>query len=169
MGLWVFGYGSLLWDPGFVPVAQHRAVLRDYHRSFCMLSIHHRGTTQNPGLVLALDAQPGAQCTGVAFQVAPDAVAYSFNEPDRLARAVSTVIVRELMPATEIVAWLESFAKPGSMEKWSDAFGTPAGMAQLHNTKLFLRAMSDQLDGEDVDAAVADTLAQLVQGFTGLI
>lgn len=73
MGLWVFGYGSLLWDPGFVPVARHRAVLRDYHRSFCMLSIHHRGTKQNPGLVLALDAQPGAQCTGVAFQVAPDA------------------------------------------------------------------------------------------------
>lgn len=69
MALWVFGYGSLLWDPGFDPAETRRAVLRDYHRSFCMLSIHHRGTEEDPGLVLALDADPGAQCTGVAFRV----------------------------------------------------------------------------------------------------
>ncbi|MEO0930787.1 MAG: gamma-glutamylcyclotransferase, partial [Pseudomonadota bacterium] len=41
----------------------------DYHRSFCMLSIHHRGSEEDPGLVLALDKDPGGQCTGVAFQV----------------------------------------------------------------------------------------------------
>ena len=69
MAFWVFGYGSLLWNPGFTPVAQVKARLADYHRSFCMLSIHHRGTEENPGLVLALDKQAGAQCTGVAFQV----------------------------------------------------------------------------------------------------
>ena len=70
MALWVFGYGSLLWNPGFVPVRQVKARLPDYHRSFCMLSIHHRGTEDDPGLVLALDTQEGGQCTGVAFQVA---------------------------------------------------------------------------------------------------
>lgn len=70
--MWVFGYGSLLWNPGFSPVATRRAVLRDYHRSFCMLSIHHRGTVEKPGLVLALDETAGATCTGVAFQVAQD-------------------------------------------------------------------------------------------------
>ena len=69
MALWVFGYGSLLWNPGFVPAESCRAVLRDYHRSFCMLSIHHRGTDDVPGLVLALDADNGGQCTGVAFRV----------------------------------------------------------------------------------------------------
>lgn len=69
MALWVFGYGSLLWNPGFEPVEKRRAVLKDYHRSFCMLSIHHRGTEAEPGLVLALDTAPGQQCTGVAFRV----------------------------------------------------------------------------------------------------
>ena len=71
MALWVFGYGSLLWDPGFTPVRRVKARLHDYHRSFCMLSIHHRGTEDDPGLVLALDKQAGGQCTGVAFEV-PD-------------------------------------------------------------------------------------------------
>jgi cation transport protein ChaC len=70
MALWVFGYGSLLWDPGFVPVRKVKACLHGYHRSFCMLSIHHRGTDDDPGLVLALDTQTEGRCTGVAFQVA---------------------------------------------------------------------------------------------------
>jgi cation transport protein ChaC len=69
MAFWVFGYGSLLWNPGFMPARKVKARLHDYHRSFCMLSIHHRGSEQDPGLVLALDTQPGGQCTGVAFQV----------------------------------------------------------------------------------------------------
>lgn len=68
--MWVFGYGSLLWNPGFTPAETATAVLRGYHRSFCMLSIHHRGTVEEPGLVLALDAAKDAQCTGVAFRVA---------------------------------------------------------------------------------------------------
>lgn len=73
--LWVFGYGSLIWHPGF-PVADRQiARLRDYHRSFCMRSIHHRGTESEPGLVLALDEAPGAACEGVAFRVEPGAEA----------------------------------------------------------------------------------------------
>ena len=54
--MWVFGYGSLLWNPGFEPIEKMRADLPGYRRSFCMLSIHHRGTPEDPGLVLALDA-----------------------------------------------------------------------------------------------------------------
>ncbi len=70
--LWVFGYGSLLWDPGF-PVAETRvARLHDWRRSFCMSSIHHRGTRDAPGLVLALDHAPGAACHGIAFRVDAD-------------------------------------------------------------------------------------------------
>lgn len=72
MAFWVFGYGSLLWNPGFTPARTVKACLQDYHRSFCMLSIHHRGSEEDPGLVLALDTQPGGRCTGVAFQVAED-------------------------------------------------------------------------------------------------
>lgn len=67
--LWVFGYASLIWDPGF-PVAERTlARLDGYSRSFCMWSIHHRGTEQDPGLVLALDECVDASCQGVAFRV----------------------------------------------------------------------------------------------------
>ena len=73
--LWVFGYGSLIWDPGF-PVAERRiGRVQGWHRSFCMRSIHHRGTVEQPGLVLALDAAEGASCQGVVFRVAPGAEA----------------------------------------------------------------------------------------------
>lgn len=70
MDLWVFGYGSLLWDPGFTPAERVPAALDHWHRSFCMLSIHHRGTDAEPGLVLALDAMTGAICRGAALRVA---------------------------------------------------------------------------------------------------
>jgi len=68
--LWVFGYGSLLWNPGFEPAEAMTATLAGYRRSFCMLSIHHRGTEEQPGLVLALD-EGDDSCIGVAFRVAP--------------------------------------------------------------------------------------------------
>ncbi|MBF9059230.1 gamma-glutamylcyclotransferase [Rhodobacterales bacterium HKCCSP123] len=70
--LWVFGYGSLLWNPGFPVVETRVARLHDWHRSFCMSSIHHRGTPERPGLVLALDHAPGAVCHGLAFRVASE-------------------------------------------------------------------------------------------------
>ena len=70
-GFWVFGYGSLVWQPGFAFEDRQIARLDGYARSFCMWSIHHRGTVENPGLVLALDAKEGAFCDGVAFWVSP--------------------------------------------------------------------------------------------------
>jgi cation transport protein ChaC len=70
---WVFGYGSLIWNPEF-PVAERRiARAQGWRRSFCMRSIHHRGSVAAPGLVLALDAAPHAHCDGVAFRVAAGA------------------------------------------------------------------------------------------------
>ena len=68
--LWIFGYGSLIWNPGFAHSAARIATLSGYRRTFCMRSIHHRGTPARPGLVLALDAEPGAECRGLAFRVA---------------------------------------------------------------------------------------------------
>ncbi len=67
--LWVFGYGSLIWNPGFEWAEQVVARAPGYARSFCMWSIHHRGTPEHPGLVLALDEAPGSDCQGVAFRV----------------------------------------------------------------------------------------------------
>lgn len=70
MALWVFGYASLLWNPGFEVAEQRKARLHHYARSFCMYSIHHRGTEAEPGLVLALDAQQDAYCDGLALRAA---------------------------------------------------------------------------------------------------
>lgn len=64
---WVFGYGSLMWRPGFAHTRAERAVLSGWHRSFCIYSTNHRGSTDRPGLVLGLDR--GGQCEGVAYLV----------------------------------------------------------------------------------------------------
>lgn len=69
--LWVFGYGSLMWEPGFPFAEAHHASLPGYHREFCIYSVHYRGTAQRPGLVLGLDR--GGLCEGIAYRVdAPD-------------------------------------------------------------------------------------------------
>ena len=67
--VWVFGYGSLMWNPGFEHEEREIARLDGFSRSFCMHSIHHRGTPEEPGLVLALDRVEEARCEGVAFKV----------------------------------------------------------------------------------------------------
>jgi len=65
--LWVFGYGSLMWNPEFPYVERRQALLRGYHRRFCVYSHRYRGTPDRPGLVLGLDR--GGSCRGIAFRV----------------------------------------------------------------------------------------------------
>jgi len=91
--LWVFGYGSLMWRPGFRHVERAPALLRGAHRALCVYSVRHRGTTERPGLVLGLDH--GGSCHGFAFRVAagdvPETYAY-LTEREQMNR-----VYREVM------------------------------------------------------------------------
>lgn len=75
---WVFGYGSLMWDPGFPYEERQPALLRGWHRAFSLISHESWGSADAPGLVLAL--HPGGACRGMAFRVSsadwPEARAY---------------------------------------------------------------------------------------------
>ena len=77
-GRWVFGYGSLMWRPGFAFVERQAAVLHGRRRAFCIYSVHHRGTPERKGLVLGL--APGGAVRGAAYRVAeadwPEVYAY---------------------------------------------------------------------------------------------
>jgi cation transport protein ChaC len=76
--LWVFGYGSLMWRPGFDYVERTPGRLHGFHRSLCVYSKRYRGTPECPGLVLGLDR--GGSCPGLAFRVerekVPETLAY---------------------------------------------------------------------------------------------
>src|SRR6476646_2098452 len=101
--LWVFGYGSLMWRPGFDFLEQAPARLVGEHRALCVYSFVHRGTPEKPGLVLGLDR--GGACRGIAFRVAEksraDVVAYL------RAREQVTSVYREVMRSV----WLENDAR----------------------------------------------------------
>ncbi|HXQ53659.1 MAG TPA: gamma-glutamylcyclotransferase [Stellaceae bacterium] len=111
--LWIFAYGSLMWDPGFPYCEAETALLYGHHRSFCVYSRGHRGTEERPGLVLGLDR--GGACKGIAYRVpaidVPDALAYLWDRemqsrvyhlkevelhlPVREARALAFVVDRD--------------------------------------------------------------------------
>lgn len=71
---WIFGYGSLIWKPGFDFAERRLATMAGFRRAFCMASIRYRGTPEAPGLVLALDHDPDGACRGVAYRIDDAAV-----------------------------------------------------------------------------------------------
>ncbi len=94
--LWVFGYGSLMWQPDFAYEERAPALIHGFHRAFCVYSHVYRGTRERPGLVLGLDA--GGSCRGVAYRVSA-------------ARAEATVeylIRREMVTRVYMPRWVSA-------------------------------------------------------------
>ena len=95
--LYVFGYGSLIWRPGFVHAGMHPALLRGFHRRFCLWSRFYRGTADAPGLVLGLDR--GGACRGAAFRVPAAEAAAVLDYLDARENLASEVVyTRRLVP-----------------------------------------------------------------------
>ena len=102
--LWVFGYGSLMWRPGFEFEEKQLAVVRGYHRALCVYSHVHRGTPERPGLVLGLDR--GGSCKGVAFRVrdtAAEATIAYLRAREQVTMVYREIILRAVLADGRIV------------------------------------------------------------------
>jgi cation transport protein ChaC len=73
--LWIFGYGSLMWSPGFSYQKKALGRVHGYHRALCILSTRYRGTKRKPGLVMGLCR--GGSCWGMAFRVHAEGARYA--------------------------------------------------------------------------------------------
>jgi glutathione-specific gamma-glutamylcyclotransferase len=93
--VWVFAYGSLMWNPEVAFVETRPAVLYGYHRRFCLYSRDYRGTPERPGLVLGLDR--GGSCRGLARRLPDDALGATI---DRLWAREMAGQVYDMRPVT---------------------------------------------------------------------
>ncbi|MEN3975628.1 gamma-glutamylcyclotransferase [Emcibacter sp. SYSU 3D8] len=146
--LWVFGYGSLMWRPGFDYLEAQPARLHGFHRSFCVYSWHHRGTRQQPGLVLGLDR--GGSCLGRAYRIAPENAGAVVDYLDE--REMVTAVYR---PVRHVVRL------PGRMVA-ARAYVVDRGHPQYAG-KLSLEEQARQIDGaRGVSGVNIDYLASTV-------
>ena len=94
--VWVFGYGSLIWNPEMAVVEDQAASLAHYRREMCIKATVHRGSPERPGLVLGIRHQPGGSCEGHAFRL----------DAEQLQSSLHRLIERELVTDCYIPLWL---------------------------------------------------------------
>ena len=118
---WVFGYGSLMWRPGFPFLERRAAELKGRRRAFCIYSVHHRGTYARPGLVLGL--LPGEGVRGIAYRVAAAdwAATYAYlldrEQPTETYVEARTPVVLDDGRSVEVLTFLSDEAHP----QWAGA------------------------------------------------
>jgi cation transport protein ChaC len=98
--IWVFGYGSLMWNPLFHYAERRPATLRGFHRRFCLWSVAGRGTLERPGLVLGLDL--GGSCQGLAYRL----------PADQAAQELRLLWNREMVVGSYAARWVRIEAAP---------------------------------------------------------
>ncbi|MEJ2176349.1 MAG: gamma-glutamylcyclotransferase [bacterium] len=98
--LWVFAYGSLMWNPAFHHAEAQAATVHGYHRRFCLQVVIGRGSRRNPGLLLGLE--PGGSCRGVAFRIAPR----------KAAEELDIILAREMVAEGYKPVWVRAHCAP---------------------------------------------------------
>jgi cation transport protein ChaC len=129
--IWVFGYGSLIWNPAFYFDEQRVGRLYGYHRRFCMQIFSGRGSAKQPGLMLALDR--GGSCSGVVFRI-------SREQADE---ELGIIWQREMISGSYMPRWLE--------------VRTPAGPVQA--ITFVVNRAHNRYIGELPESEVVETLA----------
>ena len=172
---WVFGYGSLMWRPGFSFLESQPALLRGYHRSFCVYSHHYRGTPEHPGLVLGL-ARGGA-CRGVAFRVASageQAVKSYLNERELVSYAYTPKTVSVTTSGGTVRAYTfaanprhDQFAGDLGVERSAEIIMNAQGVAGLNRDYLINTVR--QLETEGYTDKRLHELLKRVEYLTGII
>lgn len=150
---WVFGYGSLIWNPGFAFVEKVQAKIFGYHRCLCVASTTYRGTAENPGLVLGLDR--GGSTTGMAFRVAKehvnDVLAY-LEDREQITKIYCPHFAKaHLIDGRTVRAYTfiarhdhEQYAGPMSMEKCAKMVA--AGVGEKGSSLEYLANTVEHLD-----------------------
>ena len=106
--VWIFAYGSLMWDPDFPHAKRETALLRGYHRSFCLYSYDYRGTRERPGLTLGLDR--GGACRGIVLRLPPEALAGAIDRLWAREMTAPRVYNMRLLPVSTAAGSRRAFA-----------------------------------------------------------
>ncbi len=166
---WVFAYGSLMWEPGFPHVGAAPALVRGYHRAFCVYSVHYRGTPARPGLVLGLDR--GGACRGRAYRIAAadldDVLGYldarELVTDVYLRRVVPVEVAGRRVPAVAYVADRAhpQYAAKLSLERAAAIIARSAGSAGANRDYLIHTVA--HLDALGIDDGPLHALLRLVE------
>jgi cation transport protein ChaC len=169
-GRWVFGYGSLMWRPGFAFLDRQSATLHGRRRAFCIYSVHHRGVPERPGLVLGL--APGGAVRGVAYQVAgadwPGVLAYLREREQPTETYVQSEAWVRLAGGRRVRALVflsdrrhPQWAGTLSLETQAELIGGAAGLSGANVD--YLRDLVDHLRAEAIIDPTMERLLRMVQ------
>jgi cation transport protein ChaC len=131
--VWVFGYGSLMWNPAINVVSSTKAHVRGYHRTFCLALGAGRGTPEKPGLMLAIDR--GGSCTGVAHRIAADQVESELS-----------------------ILWLREMVSGAYEPRWVSA--DVEGVKRLHVLTFVINRSHPRYEGQLAPEIAAQRIAQ---------
>jgi cation transport protein ChaC len=168
---WVFGYGSLMWRPGFRYAERIAATLQGRRRAFCIYSVHHRGTYERPGLVLGL--APGGATRGMAYRIAPadwaEVYAYLLEREQPTETYIEARRFVRLADGrrAECLVFLSDVHHPQwagalSLERQAELISGATGLSGRNVD--YLRDLVDHLRQEGVRDRSMETLLPLVEG-----